>query len=156
MAIPGLAAAIRRLGGLGQEPTLARRFMLASAVILAAGIAGIGWWVGKQIEQGVIHQTAATTALYVDSVVAPQVQELAQRETLSPQRVSALDALLRATPLGHEIVSIKIWDGRGRLAYATEPAAIGRAFVGHERLTRAWRGEVTTQISGLGEDEHVF
>jgi hypothetical protein len=43
--------------------SLAQRFMLASLVILVAGMLGIGWWVGQQIEAGVVHRTAATTAL---------------------------------------------------------------------------------------------
>lgn len=52
---------------------LTQRFMLGSLIILVAGMVGIGWWVGQQIELGVVQRTAATTALYVDSFVAPNL-----------------------------------------------------------------------------------
>ena len=45
-----------------KQATLAQRFMLASLIILIAGMAGIGIWVGDQIKNGVIHRTGATTA----------------------------------------------------------------------------------------------
>ena len=50
---------------------LSQRFMLASLVILLAGMIGIGAWVQQQIVAGVINRTGATTAIYVDSFVAP-------------------------------------------------------------------------------------
>ena len=68
-----------------RQATLAQRFMLASLVILIVGMLGIGVWVGNEIKNGVIHRTGATTALYVDSFVAPLLQELGTTGTLSPQ-----------------------------------------------------------------------
>ena len=66
--------------------------MLASFVILVAGMAGIGAWVGKQIEQGVIHRTAATTALYVDSFIAPESAGTGDAATRSrPAHVAAAE-----------------------------------------------------------------
>ena len=53
----------------------AQRFMLGSLAILAIGMAGIGAWVTTQIKEGVVDRTAATTALYVDSLVAPPLQD---------------------------------------------------------------------------------
>ena len=57
--------------------SLAQRFMLGSLVILVAGMAAIGVWVTRQIETGVVHRTAATTALYVDSLIAAPSKDLA-------------------------------------------------------------------------------
>src|SRR5215210_2486724 len=54
----------------------AQRFMLGSLAILAIGMAGIGAWVTSQIKEGVVDRTAATTALYVDSLVAPPLLDL--------------------------------------------------------------------------------
>lgn len=68
----------RRVVGFFQRLTLAQQFMLAGLVILVSGMAGIGAWVGSQIENGVVHRTAGTTALYVDSLVEPLLQELGQ------------------------------------------------------------------------------
>ena len=43
---------------IGWRPSLAKRFMLGSFVILLVGGAGIGAWVARQIETGVVHRTA--------------------------------------------------------------------------------------------------
>ena len=55
----------------------AQRFLLVSLVILLTGGIAIAWWVGRTIESGVVHQTAGNTALFVSSVVEPNLQELA-------------------------------------------------------------------------------
>ena len=62
----------------------AQRFMLGSLAILAIGMAGIGAWVTSQIEEGVVDRTAATTALYVDSLVAPPLQDLTESDSAHP------------------------------------------------------------------------
>ena len=94
------ANALSRLEGLSP----AQRFMLGSLVILAVGMAGIGAWVTRQIEEGVVDRTAATTALYVDSLVAPSLQDLAEADTLSAEAVDRLDWLFADTPLAQEDV----------------------------------------------------
>src|SRR5689334_15111543 len=103
-----------------KQATLAQRFMLASLIILIAGMAGIGIWVGDQIKNGVIHRTGATTALYVDSFVAPLLQELDSAGTLSPQRHEQLDKLLQDTPMGQQIVTLKVWNPTGKVVYSTD------------------------------------
>lgn len=135
--------------------TWAQRFFLASLVILGVGMAGIGAWVGQQIETGVVHRTAATTALYVDSVVAPELQELAKSDAITPAHQQNLDQLFHATPLGQEIVSFKVWNRDGRILYSTEPANTGRVFPVEGGLARAWLGQVPARLSGLELEENV-
>jgi signal transduction histidine kinase len=137
-----------------EKLSLSQRFMLGSLVILLAGMIGIGVWVQQQIVTGVIRRTGATTALYVDSFVAPQVQELGESEELSPAHRDALSQLLTNTPLGAQIVVIKIWDTRGKLLYSTDPTAIGKTFPMHEGLLRARLGEVDSEISQLDDEEN--
>src|SRR5262245_17593668 len=131
-----------RLDHLLQRLSVAQRFMLASFAILLLGMFGIGWWVGQQIEARVIQRTAATTALYVDSFVAPNLQELAHRDSLTPKSAGHLNRLLQDTPLGQQIAEFKVWDAHGRILYSTEPAGIGRIFPVQGGLERAWHGEV--------------
>jgi hypothetical protein len=95
------------------QATLAQRFMLASLLILIAGMAGIGVWIGNEIKNGVIHRAGATTALYVDSFVAPILQELGNTGTLSPEHHEKLETLLQDTPLGQQIVTFRVWDPTG-------------------------------------------
>jgi signal transduction histidine kinase len=132
---------------------LSQRFMLASLVILMGAMIGLGEWVGKQIELGVVHRTAATTALFVDSFIAPNLQELATDNTIHDEHIRTLDRL-QETQMGQEIVAFKVWDDEGRLLYSTEPSTIGQVFPIEESLARSWRGEVVSQISSLQKEEN--
>ena len=67
---------MRRITRFFTSLTLSRQFMLAGLLILLLGMLGIGAWVEQQIVTGVIHRTGATTALYVDSFIAPLLQDL--------------------------------------------------------------------------------
>jgi len=145
-----------RMDTLLNHLSVAQRFMLASFAVLLLGMLGIGWWVGQQIATGVIHRTAATTALYVDSFIAPNLQELAQRDSLTVKHVTSLSRLMRDTQLGQQIAAFKVWDAHGRIIYSTEPAGIGRVFPVQGGLARAWRGEVAARISDLQDDENAL
>ena len=136
--------------------TWAQRFMLISLVILVAGMAGIGAWIGQQIEDGVIHQTAAYTALYVSSVVEPNLQELANVDSVSPEHQAALAQLLQDTSLGQNITAVKIWDTNGHVVYATESAAVGQTFPIDSDLRRALNGWVASDISNLDQPENAL
>lgn len=134
--------------------TLVQQFMLAGLLVLVGSMLGVGWWIGRQIEQGVIHRTAATTALYVDSFVTPYLQDLVQDETLQETQINHLHSLLQETPLGQHIVAFKIWDARGTIVYSTNRTMIGQRFPLHGERSRAWRGEVVADISTLQDDEN--
>ncbi len=134
--------------------SLAQRFMLASLFILVFGMLGIGWWVEKQIEVGVVYRSAATTALYVDSFISPLLQELEQTGSLKPEHREALSNLLQDTPLGQQIVAFKVWDQTGRVVYSTDPATIGQVFPMHEGQALSWSGQMSAQISDLEEAEN--
>src|SRR5215204_447033 len=126
--------------------SLAQRFMLGSLVILLLGMTGIGAWVARRIEQGVIHRTSATTALYVDSLIAPPLQELATRDEISPIGVARLDWLLEETPLGQEVAVFRVWDRTGRVVYSTVPALVGDQFPVEGELAAALAGRVTADV----------
>jgi len=135
--------------------TLSQRFMLAGLVILLGGMIGIGAWVQKQIEMGVVHRTGATTALYVDSFVAPNLQELGQSKELRPEHVETLSKLIQNTPMGQQIVAFKVWDTRGRLLYTTDLTTIGKTYPMHEGMLRARLGQVVSEVSPLEQEENA-
>jgi signal transduction histidine kinase len=137
-----------------KRATLAQRFMLASLIILIAGMAGIGIWVGNEIKTGVVHRSGATTALYVDSFVAPILQELGTAGGLSPEHQEQLSHLLQDTPLGQQIVSFKVWDTTGKVVYSTDGTA-GQTFPVGEGLALAILGQVSSEISQLEAEENV-
>ncbi|MBW3633408.1 MAG: sensor histidine kinase [Chloroflexi bacterium] len=132
----------------------AQRFMLGSLAILTIGMAGIGTWVTRQIEEGVVDRTAATTALYVDSLVAPPLQDLAEADTLSPEAIDRLDWLFEDTPLGQEVVVFQVWDPDGHIVYSTVPDLVGQAFPVEGELASALAGTVSAEVGeaeGSGE-----
>jgi signal transduction histidine kinase len=132
----------------------AQRFMLGSLAILAIGMAGIGAWVTSQIKEGVVDRTAATTALYVDSLVAPPLQDLTEADALTPESIDRLDWLFEDTPLGQEVVVFQVWDPTGQIVYSTVPSLVGQQFPVEEELARALAGEVSAHIGepeGAGE-----
>jgi signal transduction histidine kinase len=138
-----------------RQLTLAQRFGLASLIILILGLIGIGFWVQREIAAGIIHGTASTTALYVESFVEPQLGELAQGLPVSPQHLQTLANLLHDTPLGKQIVAFKLWGPNGFVLYDTDQSSIGKTFPVEQRLAQAWGGQTTSRVSSLDSDENV-
>lgn len=130
--------------------SLAQWFLLGSLVVLLTGMAAVGVWVSRQIEEGVVQRTAATTALYVDSLIAPPLQSLAAGGGLAPAAVDRLNWLLAETPLGREVVGFRVWDPSGRIVYSTDSALVGQRFPVEGELVTALRGWVA---ANLGDPE---
>ena len=153
----GFFGAVAPPGNIQTKPrlTLSQRFTLASLVILVAGMVGIGRWVSQQIEGGVIHRTAATTALFVDSFVSPHLQELGQTGVLSAEQQQLLSELMQNTPLGKQIVAFKVWSPAGKVLFSTDLSAVGRTYPLREGQVLAVIGQVSSKISDLDEDENV-
>jgi signal transduction histidine kinase len=135
--------------------TPASWFMLASLVILTSGMAGIGWWIARQIENGVVSRAGYTTALYVDSFIAPPLQELTIRDSISAATMAELERLLRGTTLGQEMVSFRVWSHGGKVVYSDDQSLIGQVFPVSAELQESWEGRVTADISDLTNLENV-
>src|SRR3954468_20977129 len=124
----------------------AQRFMLGSLAILAVGMVIIGAWVTSQIEEGGVDRTAATTALYVDSLVAPPLQDLAESDALTAESIDQLDWLFEDTPLGQQVVVFQVWNPAGQIVYGTVPSLVGQQFPVEDELAHALAGEVSADI----------
>ena len=135
---------------------LARQFLIASFGILLIGMIIIGSWVSAQIEDGVLNRTAALTALYVDSLISPELQALGEDNTLPPDNLDVLDRLLSGTKLGEQIVSFKVWSREGTILYSPNRALVGRQFASDDDIDSAFAGKVITTISNLDKPEHEY
>ena len=135
---------------------LERQFLALCLLLLLAGMVILGTWLGQRIEQGVMERTGAVTALYVDSFVSPHLQSLASRPTLSEDDRADLNLLLANTPMGQRIVAFKVWGPDGRILYSTNPALNGASFDLTPALGRAFAGEISTELSRLGEPENIY
>lgn len=145
-ALPTLAA---RWSGL----SLASRFGIAAAAVLLPATLAIGSFVASRIEETVVRNSAQSTALFMDSVIAPLSQEFALSQEFSPGARRALEELFTNTPMGERVVSFKFWDGDGRVVWAENEALVGRAFGMNDDLRRAWEGEVVASFNALGDPE---
>ncbi len=124
--------------------------------MLIVGMVIMGIWVTQRIEDGVTRNTAASTALYMESFVAPLIGELAHSDILTPQTREALDDLLKDNELGRRIISFKIWKENGLIAYSSRADIIGKRFPTTPNLRAAWTGEVTAEFDTLEDEEDAL
>jgi signal transduction histidine kinase len=132
--------------------SLAQQYMLASLAVLLIGLGVLGWWVERAISDSLIHRAAAQTALYVDSFVINLTQELGYTDRISSQNIAKLEHLLATSPLGKEVVGIKIWGPDGRILYGVNA---GQLFEVKEDLVRSFQGEITADITDLSDQENL-
>lgn len=142
-----------RVRTLVMQWSLLQRFNVAGAVIILLGTLIIGWWVGREIKTSIINESAAATALYLDSFITPNLQQLGQSDTLSPEHTAMLESLLNKTDLGQQIVTIKVWDKNMTILYSNHSSLVGKTFPA-EDLVEAWNGRVVANINDLAEDEY--
>lgn len=90
-----------------------------------------------------------------ESFVAPLLQELSARESLSPETRLEVAKLLDGTALGQRVVSFKLWRKGGLLADATNVELVGRRFELTENLQLAWDGEVRADLEQTDDAEDV-
>jgi signal transduction histidine kinase len=143
--------------------SLARQFFYLSLIILLAGMLVIGFFVGGQIETGVINQTAIVTSLYVDSFFAPILQEVTFEESSDDQihpkdlnQLAQFSDMLENTPLGKNIVAFKVWLRDGEIIYSPNENLMGIHFPISQELQRSLNGEVVSGFSNLDKPEHVY
>lgn len=144
-----------RFNGVSSNWDLVRWFNTVGLVVMILGTLVIGGWLSNQIESSIIRETAANTALYLDSFVTPNLQELADSDELTPEHFATLNSLLVTTDIGREIAAIKVWNKDGKILFSNSPSMIGKVFPGAEDLSEAWQGQVVSKVSDLTDDENV-
>jgi signal transduction histidine kinase len=137
-----------RWGGL----SLVQQFALMASIVVGTGMAVLGSFVSAEIEDHVVHNAAAATAFYVNSLDMPYLQDLTIKSTLSEESLRALDNLFKNTALGRQIVSVRIWLPDRRIVYSTARDFIGKTFSVNPKLLNALKGEVAAQF-GSPPDE---
>ncbi len=58
---------------------LTTKFLIVAIIPIGFNLLILGGWVSRQVADGVVHQSATATALYVDSFVEPLVQTSRRR-----------------------------------------------------------------------------
>jgi signal transduction histidine kinase len=138
-----------RLGSL----TLLQRFALTGGVIMIISMLLVGQWVTSAISGRVVENTAAATALFMDSFIAPLAQELDTSDALSIGPIRAIEELLEGSALGQRVVSIKIWKPGGLVAFANDSSLIGQRFHPSASLIAAFEGRLGAELNQLDDPE---
>jgi len=135
--------------------SLVQRFLLLSLIIVVAAGLATGWWMNREIIQGVLHRTSVVSSLYVDAALEPHLQQLRPGQPLPLEQVAMLNALMVSTGPDDHVVLLKIWSPDGTVVYSTMPELTGRRFPIKKELAQALSGEVTSDITDLSADENV-
>jgi len=144
---------LKRFARIWSGLSLAWQFVIAGGIGLLAVMLVVGLWVTSQIRDGVLHNAAATTALYVDSVIAPLLPDMRKSQELDDTVKRALDETLGQGALGKRLVSFKLWRRDGTILYSKDASLIGRQVKPNTNLLAAFAGNVTVKYNSLEDEE---
>lgn len=122
--------------------SLMARFLWIAAGVLLAGLVVIGFWVTSRIEEGVKDNAGAVTALYVDALITPLVQELALVNDLSAGHIQQLQQILNRGGLRDQVSAFMLWSPSGRIVFSDNADLVGQSFSISPGLAEALAGRV--------------
>jgi len=133
--------------------SLAKQFFLAGGIVTAIATIIIGLHVTEQIAQTVTRNAAATTALYVDSIIAPVLPDLTRETKLDESIERTLDETLGQGALGKRLVSFRLWRKDGMILYSNDKKLMGRVVPPGENRKRAFNGELVAKFDEVDDPE---
>ena len=134
--------------------SLSHQFILACAILGIIGLSFLGAWIPRKIEEGVEAHGAARTALYMESLVAPSLQELARGQGLSDSAILTLKEVLAGDARRVGVVAVKVWMREGVVAFATAMDEIGRREEETPPMAKAWDGYLEAELVDRGVAEN--
>ncbi len=116
------------ISGLSVQPglSLLNRFTLLSAIILFVGALLMGWWIDRRIYQVVTEDSVELAGVFVDSTVAPHLEELPVVNALTVSQAAHLRQLIANNVDSGRYAAVNLWAPTGELVYSTQPAQIDR------------------------------
>ncbi|HEV7307044.1 MAG TPA: histidine kinase [Ensifer sp.] len=136
--------------------TLSVQFLLASSVLILVVAAVSGYLISREVSQNAAVDRAAATALFMQSILEPVGNELAQTGQLSPDRRTRLDQLFAEPQFRDRFPYFELWLPDATVAYSTSKELIGRRFNPPQGLIRALSGEVAAEYTDLTASEHTL
>ncbi len=133
--------------------SLAKQFLVIGGVVSIVAMLLVGAFVTRMIEDAVTRNSAATTALYVDSVVAPLLPDMQTSEALDDTVARALDETLGQGALGDRLLSFRLWRSDGTVLYSNDRAMVGKRFPLSDELKTAFAGKMAAQFNDLDDVE---
>ena len=136
--------------------TFARRYLLLSLAMISILSIVLGLLAGALIEANAMDRTVSLASLYVESLIAPEVQDLATGTPLTEKKAAWISERLAASTIGSSVMSFRIWSPDGQILYSPEARLVGQRFEVDQPLAKALGGGISAQISDLSETENVY
>ncbi|URK89226.1 sensor histidine kinase (plasmid) [Rhizobium sp. RCAM05350] len=126
--------------------SLTKQFLLIGGIVATTAMVLVGGFVSSLIEEAVTRNSAATTALYVDSVIAPLLPDMQTTRVLDDAAARALDETLGQGALGGRLLSFRLWRADGTVLYSNEESAIGKRLDLSDDLRTAFAGRMVAEF----------
>jgi len=127
--------------------------MAAGGLVSLVTMAVVGAVVANVIEDGVTRNAAASTALYVDSVIAPILPDMQKSDFLTEPVRHALDETLGQGTLGQRLLSFRLWRRDGTVLYSKNGTLTGKRFDPNSNLQEAFAGNLVAEFDQVEDAE---
>ncbi|MGO4525957.1 sensor histidine kinase [Microvirga sp. 2MCAF35] len=114
----------------------------------------MGTLVSWQIEKSVAEVKGASTALYINTFIAPHLQDL-PGSALSPVSIQGLNQAMERPDFLASITSVRVWNRNGLIVHSGEPDLIGKKFTPPPASRRAWAGAIAAEFDDVPGDEEI-
>ena len=146
VALPLVTTVTQWWRGIGR----ARKLTVALSIAIVCATVYAGSVVAQHIQDLFANKAGAGTALYMDSVVEPLVQELAAKPSLSEVNRLALERLMSPASSGKPVVAFRIWVS-DRIVFSSRGEFVGKRFASTPARARAFEGDVVSSLGLEGD-----
>lgn len=129
--------------------SLSIQFLAAGGLVMALAAYAVGTWVSDRIERGVVQNSGASAALYIESLIPNRSFIDEDEATVSDAARLALRKAFSEGILSERVVTYNIWGEDGEILDSFRPELRGRKFEPSEALLMAWSGEVASQFQDI-------
>jgi signal transduction histidine kinase len=136
--------------------SLIRQFLLAGVAISLLAMLLVGAVVADITARSFIKNAGTSTALFVDSVIAPILPDLQTAQQLDDVVTRSLDESLGAGRLGERLVSFRLWSKDGVILYSNRADLVGKTFQPSASLRAAFSGEIVAEFDDADDAESDF
>lgn len=133
--------------------SLALQFLVTGGCVSIIAMLAVGIFVSHSIENAVTRNSAATTAQYVDSVIAPLLPDMRSAQPLDDTIARALDETLDQGALGRRLMSFRLWRSDGTVLYSNEKNLVGKRFEPNPKLQTAFSGKMVSNFERAVDPE---
>lgn len=134
--------------------TLSAQFFAAGGLLLLIAMVVAGVAISAIVLRATINHKAASTALFMQSIVVPFSNELFTSGHLSGSSIGKLDELMSSESFKGRFPYFEIWTPDGVIAYSNSSQIIGQRFPLPSGARRALQGDVVADYADLRAGEH--